>query len=94
MKLNEILIDNVEMLIQSECTSYVINAMKKQRLIIELKIRLNQIYENFEYAFREVHYVTIKVSFNNEKLHDIYIDFENPIIIINRNFLQKYISHL
>ncbi len=63
-------------------------------LIIWSSVRLDEFYEDINYAFQEVHYTTVKMSFDNDVFHDICIDFDNSIIMIDRKFLSNSISDL
>ncbi len=62
--------------------------------IIQSLVQLNESYEDINYAFQEVHYATVKTSFDNDVFHDICIDFNNSIIMIDRKFLSNSILNL
>lgn len=62
--------------------------------IIQSSVRSDESYEDIDYAFQEVHYATVKTSFDNDVFHDICIDFDNSIIMIDRKFLLNSILNL
>ncbi len=62
--------------------------------IIQSSVQLDEFYEDVDYAFHEAHYATVKTSFDNDVFHDICIDFDNSIIMIDRKFLSNSISDL
>ena len=62
--------------------------------IIRSSVQLDKFYEDIDYAFHEAHYATVKTSFDNDVFHDICIDFDNSIIMIDRKFLLNSISDL
>lgn len=62
--------------------------------IIRSSVWLDEFYEDINYAFHEAHYATVKTSFDNDVFHNICIDFDNSIIMINRKFLSNSISDL
>lgn len=81
----------VEKLISVVINNILLNDIHQ---IIQSLIRLNKSFENINYAFQEAHYVTVKTSFDNNVFHDICIDFDNSIIIIDRKFLSNSILDL
>lgn len=62
--------------------------------IIQSSVRSDESYEDIDYAFQEVHYATVKTSFDNDVFHDVCIDFDNSIIMIDRKFLLNSILNL